>query len=49
MTWEVTAKGGKNAKILPPFLVFKNEKESFPMRGVVVPPGTSYRTQKKGN
>lgn len=49
MTMMVRISGGANAFIHPPMIIFKNEKRSYPMRGVPDNiPGVCYRTSPKG-
>ena len=49
MTMLVLLTGGRNSTIQPPFMTFKNDNSSYPIRGVPDDvPGVSYRTEPKG-
>lgn len=49
MTMMVRISGGVHATIHPPMIIFKNDKCSYPIKGVPdTVPGVCYRTSKKG-
>ena len=49
MTMVVRIVGGKNATITAPFMIFKNENSSYPIKGVSINThGVSYRSSPKG-
>lgn len=49
MTMVVCLTGGPSSEICAPFMIFQNEQESYPIRGVPDDvPGVSYRSSKKG-
>lgn len=49
ITMMVRLTGGRDARIQPPMLIFKNDNCSYPIRGVIDNvPGVCYRSGKKG-